>query len=76
MHQLHSCRGEAWRRLRLAWQPAFQSGSLEGYADLMDSCAKELAEHLAQIGQGGQEVEMWRELGKMTLAVVGSTAYG
>lgn len=42
----------------------------------MDSCAKELAEYVAELGKGGQEVEIWRELGKMTLAVVGSTAFG
>lgn len=35
--------GELWRTMRLAWQPAFQSGSLEGYTDLMDDCAAQLA---------------------------------
>jgi hypothetical protein len=38
------CSGELWRTMRLAWQPAFQSGSLEGYTDLMDDCAAQLAE--------------------------------
>lgn len=33
-----------WRTMRLAWQPAFQSGSLEGYTDLMDDCAAQLAQ--------------------------------
>jgi hypothetical protein len=28
----------------MAWQPAFQSGSLEGYTDLMDDCATQLAQ--------------------------------
>lgn len=36
--------GELWRTMRLAWQPAFQSGSLEGYTDLMDDCAAQLAQ--------------------------------
>lgn len=36
--------GEAWRTMRLAWQPSFQSGSLEGYTNLMDQCAVTLAE--------------------------------
>jgi cytochrome P450 len=39
-----STSGELWRTMRLAWQPAFQSGSLEGYTDLMDDCAAQLAE--------------------------------
>ena len=38
--------GEAWRTLRLAWQPTFTSHSLEGYSDLMD----EGAQTLAQVG--------------------------
>lgn len=63
-------RDEEWRTLRLAWQPAFQSGSLEGYCDLMDSCAAHLAERLKKQGESGQVVEMWRELGRMTLQVV------
>jgi hypothetical protein len=66
----HTCRDEEWRTLRLAWQPAFQSGSLEGYCDLMDSCATQLAERLKKLGESGQVVEMWRELGRMTLQVV------
>eukprot|EP00775_Hariotina_reticulata_P006333 gene6333-6567_t len=73
---LVAAKDEEWRTLRLAWQPAFQSGSLEGYCDLMDSCAAHLAERLKKQGESGQVVEMWRELGRMTLQVVGSTAYG
>lgn len=73
---LAAASGELWRTMRLAWQPAFQSGSLEGYTDLMDDCAAQLAEHLREKGDSGEVVEIWRALGKMTLAVVGSTAYG
>lgn len=38
--------------MRLAWQPSFQSGSLEGYTDLMDQCAVTLAE--VREGRGGE----------------------
>jgi cytochrome P450 len=38
--------------MRLAWQPAFQSGSLEGYTDLMDECAATLAQVRARRGGG------------------------
>lgn len=33
-------------------------------------------QYLREKGQSGEVVEIWRALGKMTLAVVGSTAYG
>lgn len=39
-----------WRTMRLAWQPAFQSGSLEGYTDLMDDCATQLAQVRGGVG--------------------------
>lgn len=73
---LAAASGEMWRTMRMAWQPAFQSGSLEGYTDLMDDCATQLAQYLHKKGESGEVVEIWRALGKMTLAVVGSTAYG
>jgi cytochrome P450 len=47
------CRDERWRMLRLAWQPAFQSVSLEGYAELMDSSALQLAQHLKKAADSG-----------------------
>jgi hypothetical protein len=33
-------------------------------------------QHLRRKGESGEVVEIWRALGQMTLAVVGSTAYG
>lgn len=57
--------------LRSAWQPAFQSGSLEGYSELMDRCAANLASWLQQVGQSGQAIDMVQELKRMALQVVG-----
>eukprot|EP00198_Chlamydomonas_reinhardtii_P012713 XP_001702050.1 LOW QUALITY PROTEIN: cytochrome P450, CYP711 clan [Chlamydomonas reinhardtii] len=81
--------GSTWRQLRAAWQPAFAPASLAGYLPLMTGCADQLARRLeakatAAAGAtasgatagGGSSVDMWRELGGMTLQVVGSTAYG
>ena len=68
--------GEEWRALRLAWQPAFQSGSLERYSALMDACAAKLCDALAGAASEGRAVDVWRELGGMTMAVVGTTAFG
>ena len=77
--------------LHKAWQPAFSPASLAGYLPLMDQCARKLADSLivrAAVGGaasgGGQDgvagppvkVDLHRELGRMTLQVVGSCAYG
>lgn len=35
-----------------------------------------LLQYLHDKGVSGEPVEIWRALGKMTLAVVGTTAYG
>ena len=70
------CRDDLWRTLRLAWQPAFRSTSLEEYAPLMSSSAVRLGEKLRDVADSGDIVDIWRELGKMTLDVVGTSAYG
>jgi hypothetical protein len=44
---------EDWRVLRLAWQPAFQSGSLEAYAHIMDRAAVTLANRLGTAADTG-----------------------
>lgn len=62
--------------LRTAWQPAFHTGSLAQYADLMDECAQHLSGVLGTAADQGVEVDIWRQLGRMTLQVVGTTAYG
>jgi cytochrome P450 len=63
-------RDQHWVTLRTAWQPAFQSGSLEGYSELMDHSAAQLASWLQQVGQSGQAIDMAQELKRMTLQVV------
>lgn len=62
--------------MRLAWQPAFQSGSLERYSSLMDDCAARLCDTLASAAGAGERVDVWRALGGMTMGVVGTTAFG
>ncbi|GBF88848.1 cytochrome P450 [Raphidocelis subcapitata] len=73
---LFAATGDDWRALRAAWQPAFSSSSLEQYARLMDGCALELAASLGRAGEEGRAVDLWREVGKMTMSVVGTCAYG
>jgi hypothetical protein len=42
----------------------------------MDACAVKLCTLLAPAAESGTVVNIWRELGKMTMQVVGTTAYG
>jgi len=62
--------------LRAAWQPAFHAHSLQRYSALMHASAERLVGRLGAAADGGEVVDIWRELGKMTLEVVGQTAYG
>jgi cytochrome P450 len=61
--------GEEWRALRLAWQPAFQSGSLERYSKLMDACALQFCDKLAPAAAEGRPIDVWRAIGAMTMGV-------
>ncbi|GLC53342.1 hypothetical protein PLESTB_000734000 [Pleodorina starrii] len=85
-------RDDYWRLVRSAWQPAFSAASLSGYLPRMVACAVQLTDRLetrareaeAEAAKGGSgkaataagRVNIHRELGSMTLQVVGSTAYG
>lgn len=62
--------------MRTAWQPAFSAASLSGYLPLMDQCIEQLLARLQGAAREARRVDVWRELGSMTLQVVGSTAYG
>ncbi|KIZ06916.1 cytochrome P450 [Monoraphidium neglectum] len=73
---LAAAKGEEWRQLRMAWQPAFASGSLAHYSSLMDSCAVRLCDTLEGAAKEGREVDIFRALGTMTMGVVGTTAFG
>ena len=67
---------EFHRSIRNAWNPAFFSQSLEGYASLMNSGADGLVRRLAQSAAKSEEIDIWRTLGDMTMAVVGSASFG
>ena len=71
-----ACSREFHRSIRNAWNPAFFSQSLEGYADLMNKGAEGLIRRLAKSAAKGEEIDIWRTLGDMTMAVVGSASFG
>lgn len=71
------CRSRDYHKsIRNAWNPAFFSQSLEGYASLMNSGAEGMLRRLGKAAARGQEIDIWRTLGDMTMAVVGSASFG
>ena len=68
--------GDLWRGMRSAWQPMFHSGSLEGFAGLMQRRAEALSEVLGEAAASGQAVDIVSAFNAMTMEVVGETAYG
>lgn len=50
--------------------------SLAQYIPTMDSCVQRLIRKLNIVSATGQTIDMWQELGNMTLEVVGECAYG
>ena len=71
-----ACSRAYHRSIRNAWNPAFFSQSLEGYASLMNSGAEGLLRRLGRSAAKGEEIDIWRTLGDMTMAVVGSASFG
>ncbi|GBF94152.1 cytochrome P450 [Raphidocelis subcapitata] len=69
-------RDATWSMLRKVWQPAFHSESLAGYAPGMASEATRLVDRLSEVAAGGAATNIWRDIGAMTMSVVGSAAYG
>ncbi|KAK9827982.1 hypothetical protein WJX81_005128 [Elliptochloris bilobata] len=71
-----AARGEKHKSLRAAWQPMFFSGSLEAFSVLMNEAAELLIDTLSAAAKAGRSVDIHRLLGDMTMAVVGTTAFG
>ena len=70
------CSRDYHKSIRNAWNPAFFSQSLEGYASLMNSGAEGMLRRVGKAAARGQELDIWRTLGDMTMAVVGSASFG
>jgi len=58
------------------WQPTFHSDSLAGYAPVMATETRRLVDKLSEVADSGGVTNVWREIGAMTMSVVGSTAFG
>lgn len=59
------------------WQPAFYADSVHACAPLMSDTTQKLVRHLDYLVAEGQPVvNIWREVGKLTMSIVGTAAYG
>ncbi|PSC76582.1 cytochrome P450 isoform A [Micractinium conductrix] len=67
---------DLWKAARGAWQPFFSADSLAALVPTMKASAARLAAHLQPAAAAGKPVDIWRELGLMTMDVVGTTAFG
>lgn len=68
--------GKYSQALKQAWQSMFTSQSLKGYTQLMNDAAERLVDAVVAKSHAGEEVEIWRLFGNLTMEVVGSTAFG
>ncbi|MEW5298014.1 MAG: hypothetical protein WDW36_001178 [Sanguina aurantia] len=66
-----------WRSARKGFDTSLLiPASLAQHAPIMDRCVMQLVTKLKGVASSGETVNMWRELGDMTLEVVGECAYG
>jgi len=73
---LFFARNDVWRVLHKAWEPTFYPDSVTGYSPLMKGCGVKLADRLEQLAAEGAPINIWREVGDLTMAVVGKSAFG
>ena len=68
---LFTSEGENHRRQRRLSQPAFHRARLQGYADAMISCAVQTRDRWHE----GEEIDIGKEMNRLTLAIVGRTLF-
>lgn len=73
---LCATRDDHWRQLHRTWQPVFYADSVRACAPLMDSAAQRMLDRLDELAANGQPLDIWREVGNLTMSIVGTTAFG
>jgi len=68
--------GVKHQSLRGAWTPMFFSGSLEAYSALMNEASDLLLASVAAAAKDGRYFDIYEAVQRMTLQVVGTTAFG
>ncbi|KAK9820625.1 hypothetical protein WJX72_012453 [[Myrmecia] bisecta] len=69
-------RGAYWTTLRAAMQPLFHTSSLVSYDPIMNQALDTLLANLEAPAASGEPVDMWNQLGRMTMQVLGTAAFG
>ena len=54
----------------------FHSHHLVSYAETINQAVDDFIVNLDQIAESGEEVDMFRQLGRMTMQVIGAAAFG
>lgn len=68
--------GEKWKVTRNSWQPFFSKDSISLHGKFIGQSTGRLSGHLGSAADTGAEVDIWRAVGRLTLDVVGSVAFG
>jgi len=69
------CRGQLWGSLRAGAQPMFHSENLSAYAGTINKAVDELITNLITVAKSGKEVNIFTQLGQMTMQVTGAAAF-
>ena len=70
------CRGPFWGSIRAAAQPMFHTNHLITYADTINQAVNELMLPLERAAESRSEVDMLKQLGRLTMQVIGNAAFG
>lgn len=73
---LSDCRGSFWGSLRAGVQPMFHSSHLDTYAGTINKALDDFSVNLDGFAKTGDQVDIFRQLGRMTMQVIGAAAFG
>lgn len=73
---LQTHRSPLWGSLRAGAQPMFHSENLSAYAGTINKAVDELSTNLSEVAKSGKEVNIFTQLGQMTMQVTGAAAFG
>ena len=68
--------GDFWRRQRRIAQPAFRKGTIASFAETMATCAEDMCSKWDQNFLGLADFDLYDEMMRVTLRVVGETLLG
>lgn len=73
MNMVHA---ERWRKIRPAASPAFTTGKLRKMDSLIQDCARISTQHLSEVAERGEDVDVKEFFGHYTLDVIARCAFG